>query len=232
MDTLEREGSGSTNRFQKARGSQREQAILKTLFKRKHFPEILRLLYQKKTIRQKDIVETLGISKGVVCQNMNELDVVGFVRQEKAGGCKYYYLLKKGAAYYETHFLTAPQAEPGPELVPDTIESILDRIDGAIEELRSLRDAIQNRRGGPRPPATVLNEKNFARIMQVLYEAGDIPLSDLCTRLERPHGNVYRDMQNLTLEGFVKKETVKHCNYYALSEMGREYCEERFPPHE
>ena len=53
-------------------------------------------------------------------------------------------------------------------------------------------------------PVTVLNEKNFAGIMQALYETGDIPLSDLCARLDRPHGNLYRDMQNLTLEGFVR----------------------------
>ena len=72
---------------------------------------------------------------------------------------------------------------------------------------------------------TVLNEKNFANIMQILYETGGILLAELCARLDRPHGNVYRDMQNLTLEGFVKKETVKHRNYYALSEIGQKYCE-------
>ena len=64
--------------------------------------------------------------------------------------------------------------------------------------------------------------------MQILYQRGELPLSDLCSRLDRPHGNVYRDMKNLTLEGFVRKETVRHCNYYTLSARGVEYCEKHF----
>lgn len=227
MDTLERGANYKLPvRFQKAELFQREQTALKALFERKHFPEILELLYREKTVRQKDIVETLGISKGVVCLNMNELDAVGFIQQQKAGRCKTYTLLKKGAEYYETHFLSA---EPERRPVPDTIENILDRIDGAIEELRLLKDALQNNRvGSSQQPVTVLSRKNFSTIMKILYEAGDISLSDLCTRLDRPHGNVYRDMQNLTLEGFVNKETVKHCNFYTLSDAGIEYCKKHF----
>lgn len=226
MDTLEHGMYYKPQaRFQKTEFGKREDAAIKTLFERKHFPEILALLYREKSIRQKDIVEALGISKGVVCLNMNELDAVGFIRQQKEGRCKTYHLLRKGAEYYETYFLSHAK----PESVPDTLENILDRIDGAIEELYSLKEALQSRQEEqPKQEATVLSEKNFAAIMQVLYETGDILLSDLCVRLNRPHGNVYRDMRNLTQEGFVKKETVKHCNYYTLSEMGKEYCRERF----
>ena len=402
MDTLER-GTyyKSPARFQRMEAAQREEAALKALFERKHFAEILGLMYREKTIRQKDAVEALGISKGIVCLNMNELDAVGFIQQRKEGRCKTYRLLKKGAEYYETHYLRDAVTETSrmpsrawPEYVvipeeskaelrrclgegagtlQDALADILTRMDNAIEKLTVseaeqiwtqrardsmadaeglasalravaerndmllyfymgeyqaklawLREALRERRDevsrgrhfdtilqllyeekqilkkdlaerlgispgntflhvkamieagfveegrdgvcrvyrispdgeryyeetslrpgrkaeptmakpekrirpkSAKKPVTVLNERNFTNIMQLLYEAGDIPLSDLCTRLERPHGNVYRDMQNLTMEGFVKEETVKHCNYYALSDKGKEYCEKCF----
>lgn len=300
-----------------------------TLFARKHFPELLQLLYREKTIRQKDVVEALGINKAVVCLNMNELDALGFIQQQKEGRCKTYRLLEKGAAYYETNYL--PAAPPQPEsaspiketiYLQDSLTALLSKLTHSLAEVEQLAASLraqQDARPQQRPvtqgkhfdtilrllyqettmlkkdlakklgismgntfvhikemvaagyveegrdsisrtyrlsPAgvqyyeehhlipgqkamplptepqkstpkgkTVLNEKNFANIMQVLYETGDMPLAELCARLDRPHGNVYRDMQNLTLEGFVKKETVKHRNYYALSEMGREYYE-------
>lgn len=401
MDTLERETYYRTSgRFQKMEAAQREEEALRVLFERKHFAEMLELMYREKTMRQKEIVEALGISKGIVCLNMNELDAVGFIEQRKDGRCKTYRLLKKGAEYYEAHYQKnaagnpagiPAQAWPEYAVIPeraketlhrclgegagtlqDTLADILTRMDNAIEKLtasaaeqiwtqrarESMADAekladalravaerndmllyyymgeyqaklgwlnealrerrsevsqgkhfetilrllyeekeiqktdlaerlgittgntfihvkgmieagfVEERRDGvrrvyrispdgeryyeeslgrprampepaPKPekpvrkksakkPLTVLNEKNFTSIMQILYEAGDVPLSDLCSRLDRPHGNVYRDMQNLTMEGFVKKETVRHCNYYALSDKGREYCETRF----
>lgn len=311
------------------------------IFRRKHFPALLRLMYEEKTVRQKDIAERLGMSRGAVCLNMNELDALGFVRQRKEGRCRTYELLQKGADYYETSFLCRDAAEPFPtaareeaERLRDELTGLLSQIDDALDRLNrsmseaeELAEAVRTLRGeretessgaikksrhfdtilrilyeektvlkkdmsaklgismgntflhlremveagyvaegrssisrtyrltgegrryyethylnGPpkpvtvepprqpaaRKPATVLNERNFSNIMQVLFETGDIPLSDLCTRLDRPHGNVYRDMQNLTIEGFVRKETVRHCNYYALSERGREYCEQCF----
>ncbi len=396
MDTLAtNEGLrlADAGRYQRAEAAQREQAIIESLFERKHFPDILELMYREKMMRQKDIVEALGISKGVVCLNMNQLNAVGFIGQRKTGRCKTYNLLKKGAEYYETHYLRGVSSEEiavpektgekirrylgeGAETLQDTLVSILERIDGAIEKLsedgnervwmqrarESMEDAEQlsqafytvaerndmllyyymgeyqakvswlkgklyeqrdgaaqqavvrgkyfetvlrllydegtilkkdmierlgispgntflhlkgmieagfveegrdgmcrsyrlspdgaryyeekilkpGRKAEPlgagqekcvrqrKKPETVLNERNFSGIMRILYEAGDIQLSDLCTRLDRPHGNVYRDMQNLTVEGFVKKETVRHCNYYALSDKGKEYCEEVF----
>lgn len=397
MDTLER----STNvtrpsRFQKIEAAQREQAALKALFERKHFLDILHLMYREKSMRQKDIAETLGISKGIVCLNMNELDAAGLIQQYKEGRCKTYRLLRKGAEYYEANYLrdtislrsrvAMPEqahetirrcigVEPEAAPMQDALANILTRMDNALEKLTGseneqlwmeraresiseaedlagafqmiaersdmllyyymgeyqaklcwLKEALRkphstsarqaavrgkhfdtilrllyeekaiskqdmikrlgistnntflhikamveagfveehrdgvcriyrlspegawyyeeisanpNRKAAPeevkpekrvRPksakkPLTVLNEKNFANIMQILYQGGDTPLSDLCSRLDRPHGNVYRDMKNLTLEGFVKMETVRHCNYYALSDKGREYCE-------
>lgn len=368
-----------------------------TLFERKHFPEMLQLLYREKTIRQKDVVEALGINKAVVCLNMNELDALGFIRQRKEGRCKTYHLLRKGAEYYETHYLGEGEQESGQMSIPaeaketirsslgeteplqDALVNLLERMDKALERLtrnqgeqvwmdearESLAeaenlteafravaerndmlmyyymgeyeakvswlkagldeqrdDAVQRavtrgrhfntilqllyeekmlhqkdiaerlgitrgntflhmkgmieagfveegrdgvsrtycltsagkryyeenvqkpvrelspvetvkrehqiRQKSAKKPVTVLNQRNFSTIMQILYEAGDIPLTDLCTRLDRPHGNVYRDMRNLTIEGFVRKETVRHCNYYMLSDKGKEYCEERF----
>ena len=338
MDTLERGTmERAASRFQRAEAAQHEQAALEALFKRKNFLDILDLLYREKTMRQKDLAEALGISKGSVCLNMNELDAAGFIRQEKEGRCKTYRLLKKGAEYYETHYpgRIAPDALPRPvetaaSVQPrDALSDLLSQLSKSLAEVETLaqalreqqdiaarRSAVQGRhfntilkllyekkivlkkdmvehlgispgntflhvksmieagfveegRDGisrtyrlspagvryyeehnlkpgrkaeslepeqdTRPeraeqpvPVTVLNERNFTNIMQILYETGDIPLSDLCTRLDRPHGNVYRDMQNLTLEGFVKKETVKHCNYYALSDKGRAYCERWF----
>ena len=55
MDTLER-GTyyKSPARFQRMEAAQREEAALKALFERKHFAEILGLMYREKTIRQKD----------------------------------------------------------------------------------------------------------------------------------------------------------------------------------
>ena len=112
MDTLERGTYDKPAvRFQRAEAAQREHAAAKSLFKRKNFLNILHLLYQEKTVRQKDIAEALGISKGVVCLNMNELDALGFIQQQKEGRCKTYRLLEKGAAYYETNYL--PAAPPG-----------------------------------------------------------------------------------------------------------------------
>ena len=125
----------------------------------------------------------------------------GYVEEGRDNISRTYRLSPAGVRYYEEHFLP-----PGQKAKPLPLEP-----EKSVEK-----------------PVTVLNEKNFTNIMQVLYETGDIPLSDLCTRLDRPHGNVYRDMQNLTMEGFVKKETVKHCNYYALSDKGKEYCEKCF----
>ncbi len=307
---------------------------LESVFARKNFSNLLHLLYQEKTVRQKDIAEALGISKGVVCLNMNELDALGFIQQQKEGRCKTYRLLEKGAAYYETNYLPAAPPEPNPLTRPeeagrlqDSLSNLLTKLNRSLAEVEELAKALraqqdtgpqcpvkhgrhfdtilgllyrektmlkkdlaeklgismnntflhvkdlieagyveQGRDGisrtyrlspagerycaernltpcekpepsrpekSPRPipvkqPETVLNEKNFSSIMRVLYETGDIPLSDLCARLNRPHGNMYRDMQNLTLEGFVKKETVKHCNFYALSDKGRRYCEQYF----
>lgn len=327
MDTLER-GSYEkpATRFLRAETARREQAVLESLFKRKNFLDILDLLYREKTVRQKDVAEALGISKGVVCLNMNELDALGFVQQQKEGRCKTYRLLKKGAEYYEANYLPSaadvqviPVGEDGQS--QDSLTGILAQLTKSLAEVEELAKALRAQQEAapraavkqgrhfdtilrllyenqtllkkdladrlgispgntflhvkrmieagyveegrdnisrtyrlspagvryyeerhltprqkakppePKPekreeePVTVVNERNFANIMRVLYETGNIPLSDLCARLDRPHGNVYRDMQNLILEGFVKKETVKHCNYYALSDTGREYYE-------
>ena len=403
MDTLERNTYYKTSRlFQKMEAEQREQAALQALFERKHFLDIMHLMYREKMMRQKDIVEALGISKGIVCLNMNEMDAAGLIQQRKEGRCKTYRLLRKGAEYYEANYLkeTAPPRdriampeqshetvrrllgeEPDAAPLQDALANILTRMDAALEKLTTteneqlwmesaretlpeaeelasafqtiaersdmllyyymgeyqaklswLKEALheprpttaqktavrgrhfdtilrllyeektipkqdmvkrlgistsntfvhvkamveagfieedrdgvcriyrlspegeryyeehaqsvpnENRKAAPtetkperriRPksakkPLTVLNEKNFTNIMQILYKRGELPLSDLCSRLERPHGNVYRDMKNLTLEGFVKKETIRHCNYYTLSAKGVEYCEARF----
>ncbi len=330
MDTLEcRTYEKSASRFQRAEAAQREHAALESLFKRKNFLDILDLLYREKTMRQKDIAEALGISKGVVCLNMNELDALGFIQQQKEGRCKTYRLLERGAAYYEANYLPPSEREPAlpsteAARLSDSLSSLLTQLTENLAEVQELAKALRaqqeaasrapvkqgrhfktilrllyenktllksdlaaclgispgntflhvkrmieagyveegrdnisrtyrlspagvryyeehflppGQKAKPLPlepeksvekPVTVLNEKNFTNIMQVLYETGDIPLSDLCTRLDRPHGNVYRDMQNLTMEGFVKKETVKHCNYYALSDKGKEYCEKCF----
>ncbi len=302
---------------------------LESVFARKNFQNLLQLLYREKTVRQKDIAAALGISKGVVCLNMNELDALGFVQQQKEGRCKTYRLLEKGAAYYETNYLPPTECEqalPAAEVTqpPDYLTGVLSQLTKSLAKLEELAKALRaQQEAGPRPPVkqgrhfetilrllyenktllkndlaarlgispgntflhikrmieagyveegrdnirrtyrlspagaryyeehhlppgqkakppepkpekrgekpvTVVNERNFANIMRVLYETGDIPLSGLCARLDRPHGNMYRDMQNLILEGFVKKETVKHCNYYALSDQGRQYCEQRF----
>lgn len=122
----------------------------------------------------------------------------GYVEEGRDNISRTYRLSPEGARFYEEHHLPPGQKARQPEPKPE--------------------------KGGEKP-VTVVNERNFANILRVLYEAGNIPLSDLCARLDRPHGNVYRDMQNLILEGFVRKETVKHCNYYTLSDKGREYCE-------
>ena len=400
MDTLERTPSlNRPSRFQKSEAAQREQEALQALFERKHFLEIMRLMYREKMMRQKDIVEALGISKSIICLNMNELDAAGLIQQRKEGRCKTYRLLRKGAEYYEANYLhDAPPlssrvtmsdgacetvrrcigTEPDAAPMQDALSNILTRMDNALEKLTGteneqlwmeraretlpeaeelagafqtiaerndmllyyymgeyqaklcwLKEALRaprptavqqaavrskhfdtilrllyeekaipkqdmvkrlgistnntfvhikamveagfieeyrdgvcriyrlspegeryyeensanpNRKAEPaevkpekriRPksakkPLTVLNEKNFTNIMQILYQRGNTPLSDLCSRLDRPHGNVYRDMKNLTLEGFVKKETVRHCNYYTLSDKGREYCEKHF----
>ena len=302
---------------------------LQSLFERKNFLNLLQLLYQEKTVRQKDVAEALGISQGVVSLNMNELVALGFIQQHKEGRCKTYRLLDKGAEYYEANYLlaTPPEAEPASPVketiyLQDSLTDLLSKLANSLAEVEQLaaslrahqdarpqqrpvtqgkhfdtilrllyqektmlkkdlseklgismgntfvhikemvaagyveegRDRISRtyrlshagalyceehhlapgRKAMPLPTEpqksapkgkTVLNEKNFTNIMQVLYESGDMPLAELCARLDRPHGNVYRDMQNLTLEGFVKKETVKHRNYYALSEMGQKYCE-------
>jgi len=396
MDTLERTtGEIRSGQFQKSEAARREQEALHALFERKHFLDILRLMYREKEMRQKDLVEALGVSKGIICLNMNELDAAGLIQQRKEGRCKTYRLLKKGAEYYEAHYLrdaprgglTMPEGaretirrglgtEPDAAAMQDALSAILARMDDALEKLsgteneqlwmararekvpeaEALAEAFQAVAGrndmllyyymgeyqaklswlkealrGPRPtdaqlaavrgkhfdtilrllyeektiskqdliqrlgisanntflhiksmveagfveecrdglcrtyrlspagtryfeenaanpipkpepskpekrirpksakkPLTVLNGKHFDSIMQLLYQRGDIPLSDLCSRLDRPHGNVYRDMKNLTMEGFVKKETVKHCNYYTLSDKGKKYCEETF----
>ena len=56
---------------------------LQSLFERKNFLNLLQLLYQEKTVRQKDVAEALGISQGVVSLNMNELVALGFIQQHK-----------------------------------------------------------------------------------------------------------------------------------------------------
>lgn len=397
MDTLERgtQYYKPPVRFQRAEAVRQEREELKALFERKHFPEMLRLLYREKTVRQKDVVEELGINKAVVCLNMNELDAIGFVRQRKEGRCKTYHLLRKGSEYYEAHFLPESERSPVEIAIPeeaketiryslgeteplqDALVKLLERVDKALEKLSGnageqiwmdqarenvpeaeeltkafravaerndklvyyymgeyeaklswLKAGLEERRdgkaqetvtrsrhfntilrllyeektlyqrdiverlgitrgntahhlkamkeagfieeeregtnktyrlspageqyyreNGPEPeppvrkagkqakvirqkaaekPVTVLNEKNFATIMQVLYETGGIPLTDLCERLDRTHGNVYRDMRNLTSEGFVMKEMIEHCNIYTLSDKGLEYCEACF----
>ena len=297
---------------------------MESLFERKNFLNLLQLLYQEKTIRQKDIAEALGISKGVVCLNMNELDALGFIQQQKEGRCKTYRLLEKGAEYYEANYLPPPEPTvPAAEAAPrsDSLTGILAQLTKSLAEVEALAKALRaQQETAPRPPVkqgrhfdtilrllyenqtllkndlaarlgispgntflhvkrmieagyveegrdnisrtyrlspagvryyeehhlppgqsakpplpepkqseekpvTVVNARNFANIMRVLNETGYIPLSGLCARLDRPHGNVYRDMQNLILEGFVTKKTVKHCNYYALSDKGKEYYE-------
>ena len=399
MDTLERNTHyyKPPVRFQKSEPVQREQDALNALFERKHFPEMLELLYREKSIRQKDVVEALGINKAVVCQNMNELDAAGLVSQRKDGRCKTYYLSRKGAEYYERRFLSESEREPEIMAMPDeakeiirdslgdgrpmqdAIVELLERLDHALDLMRrndgeqlwmdeargSLREAedlvgafrqvaernnmllyyymgefeaklawvkeglmeprgdmgqlavtrskhfwtilrllfeekslyqkdiverlgitrgntslhlralveagfVDEGRDGvskvyrlseageeffrenrpelarcsepketlvpvkaerqrtARKPVTVLNERNFSTIMRVLYETGGLPLTDLCARLERTHGNVYRDMRNLTYEGFVEKVSVRHCNFYSLSELGRDFCEACF----
>lgn len=303
---------------------------LDSVFARKNFPNILQLLYQEKTIRQKDVVETLGISKGAVCLNMNELDALGFVQQQKEGRCKTYRLLEKGAQYYEANFLPSPPPEPAlpgeaANQLSDTLADMIAQLTRSLAEVEALAKVLRAQKGeeplspvrqgrhfdtilrllyenkimkkadlaaclgitpgntfhhvkrmieagyveegrdnisrtyrltpageryyrqsaglpdktpepspppvhAPEPPkpATVLNEDHFQNIIRLLYQTGDISLSELCTRLNRSHGNVYRDMQNLILEGFVKKKMVKHCNYYTLSDQGRDSYERLF----
>ena len=142
MDTLEH-GVQYNNkppvRFQRAGQARQEQAALKALFERKHFPEMLQLLYRERTVRQKDVVEALGINKAVVCLNMDELDAVGFVSQRKEGRCKTYHLLKKGAEYYETHFL--PESERGPVEMAIPAEAG-ETIRCSLGETEPLQDAL------------------------------------------------------------------------------------------
>lgn len=186
---------------------QRDDAAQRAVTQGRHFNTILQLLYEEKTLHQKDIVERLGITRGNTFLHMKGMIEAGFVEEGRDRASRIYHLTPAGKRYYEENVKKLVQESP---------------------PLEKAKREQRTRQKTARKPVTVLNKRNFSTIMQILYETGDIPLTDLCTRLERPHGNVYRDMRNLTIEGFVKKETVRHCNYYMLSDKGKEYCEACF----
>ncbi len=180
--------------------------------KTRHFDTILELLYQKKTILKKELVEILGITPANTSIHLSAMVKAGLLEEGKAGVYRSYHITPDGEKYYEEERLQAGSPEEMPPYPAQT----------------RTRPEKAPRQRSVRKTGTVLNDVNFVDIMRVLYEAGEVTTMDLCARLDRPRGNVYRDMQNLTMEGFVEKEIVRHCCFYTLSEKGKSYCADLF----
>ena len=118
---------------------------------------------------KKDLSEKLGISMGNTFVHIKEMVAAGYVEEGRDRISRTYRLSPAGALYCEEHHLA-----PGRKAMPLPTEP---------------------QKSAPKGK-TVLNEKNFTNIMQVLYESGDMPLAELCARLDRQASQLLRIVRN------------------------------------
>lgn len=76
---------------------------------RKHFPEIMQILYSRQICRQIDLARALNMNRSNLSHEMDRLVNVGYVEQQRIGKFKYYSLAPLGVSYYNTYLRISAQ---------------------------------------------------------------------------------------------------------------------------